>query len=142
LGIILLSDLSWADKVNYTVKKAWKANSSTKSIAYMSLVRLILEYWAACWNPYKEGQINALDWVQKRAPKFAHHTNDSNWKTLAQRKHTQRMYALFKVYTGEKAWKATGNRLQRLHYLSRVDHDQKIINREAKDRYRKIFLCK
>jgi hypothetical protein len=24
-GIILLSDLSWADQVNYTVKKAWKA---------------------------------------------------------------------------------------------------------------------
>jgi hypothetical protein len=25
LGIILCSDLSWADQVNYTVKKAWKA---------------------------------------------------------------------------------------------------------------------
>jgi hypothetical protein len=25
LGIILRSDLSWADHVNYTVKKAWKA---------------------------------------------------------------------------------------------------------------------
>jgi hypothetical protein len=25
LGIILRSDLSWADQVNYTLKKAWKA---------------------------------------------------------------------------------------------------------------------
>ena len=25
LGIILCSDLSWADQVNYAVKKAWKA---------------------------------------------------------------------------------------------------------------------
>jgi len=25
LGIILRSDLSWADQTNYTVKKAWKA---------------------------------------------------------------------------------------------------------------------
>jgi len=25
LGIILCSDLSWSDQVNYTVKKAWKA---------------------------------------------------------------------------------------------------------------------
>ena len=25
LGIILSSDLSWADQVNYAVKKAWKA---------------------------------------------------------------------------------------------------------------------
>ena len=62
LGIILRSDLSWADQVNYTVKKAWKTlhftmrilkkdNSNTKSLAYMSLVRPILEYGAACWDP-------------------------------------------------------------------------------------------
>ena len=62
LGIILRSNLSWADQVNYTVKKAWKAlhftmrvvkkgNSNTKSLAYMSLVRLIREYGAACWDP-------------------------------------------------------------------------------------------
>jgi hypothetical protein len=48
LGIILQSDLSWADQANYTVKKAWKAlhftmrilkgNSNMKSLAYMSLV--------------------------------------------------------------------------------------------------------
>jgi len=25
MGIILPSDLSWVDRVNYTVKKAWKA---------------------------------------------------------------------------------------------------------------------
>ena len=78
LGIILQSDLSWADQVNYAVQKAWKAlhftmrllkkgNSNTKSLAYMSLVRPILEYGAACWDPYREGQISALDRVQKKA---------------------------------------------------------------------------
>ena len=30
----------------------------------MSLVRPILEYWAACWDPYRERQISALDRVQ------------------------------------------------------------------------------
>jgi hypothetical protein len=66
LGIILRSDLSCADQVSYTVKKAWgalhfticilkKGNSDTKSLAYTSLVRPILEYAAACWDPYKEG---------------------------------------------------------------------------------------
>jgi hypothetical protein len=45
LGIILHSDLSWADQINYTVKRACKAlhftkcilkkgNSNTKSLAY------------------------------------------------------------------------------------------------------------
>ena len=28
LGIILCSDLSWADQFNYTVQKAWKARHS------------------------------------------------------------------------------------------------------------------
>jgi hypothetical protein len=75
LGIILRSDLSWADQVNYVVKWAWKAthftmrilkksNSNTKSLTYTSLVYPIVEYGAACWEPYREGQINALDRVQ------------------------------------------------------------------------------
>ena len=92
LGIILRNDLSCADQVNYAVKKAWKAlhftmrilkkgNSNTKSLAYMSLVRLILEYGAASWDPYREGQISALDRVQKKAAKFAHHNNSPNWET-------------------------------------------------------------
>ena len=81
LGIILRSDLIWADQVNYAVKKAWKAlhftmriikkdNSNTKRLAYMSFVRPILEYGAACW----EGQISALDRVQKKAARFAHYS--------------------------------------------------------------------
>jgi len=55
LGIILCSGLSWADQVNYTVQRAWKAlpftmrilkkgNNNTKSLAYMSPVRPILDY--------------------------------------------------------------------------------------------------
>jgi hypothetical protein len=57
LGVILRSDLGWADQVNYTVRKAWKAlhftmrilkksNSNSKSLAYMSLVRPIPEHGA------------------------------------------------------------------------------------------------
>jgi hypothetical protein len=84
LGIILRSDLSWADQVNFTVKNSWKAlhftvrvlkkgNGNTKSLAYTSLVRPILEYGAACWDPYRKGQVNALDRLQNMAAKFAHH---------------------------------------------------------------------
>ena len=72
LGIILRSDLSWAEQVNYTVRKAWqtlrfitrilrKGTSNTKSLAHMTLVRPILEYGTACWDPYREGQIRQLD---------------------------------------------------------------------------------
>jgi len=76
----------------------------------MSLVRPILEYGAACWDPYKEGQISALDRVQKKAAKFAHHTNSSNWETLASRRKLSRICALFKAYYGERAWKLIGDR--------------------------------
>jgi len=34
----------------------------------MSLVCPILEYWAACWDPYREGQIIALDRVKRKRP--------------------------------------------------------------------------
>jgi hypothetical protein len=89
LGIILRNDLSWADHVNYTAKMAWKAlhftmrilkkgNSNNKRLAYMSLLRPILEYGVACWDPYREGQITALDKVQKKAAKFEHQKNRSN----------------------------------------------------------------
>jgi hypothetical protein len=61
LGIILRSDLSWINQVNYKVGKAWKAfhftmrilktdNSNNKSIAYTSLVGPVLEYGATCWD--------------------------------------------------------------------------------------------
>jgi len=48
--------------------------------------------------------------------------NESNWETLSQRRKISRIYALFKAYSGERAWNAIGDRLQRLHYLSRDDH--------------------
>jgi hypothetical protein len=95
-------------------------------------VRPILEYGAACWDPYRKGQINALDRVQNMAAKFAYHRNDSNWETLTQRRKIARICALFKAYTGERAWKAIGDRLRRPFYLSRVDHDRKIRSRKQK----------
>jgi protein-tyrosine phosphatase len=62
LGIIICSDLNWADHVNYTLQKARKAlhfithilkkgNSNMKLLAYTALTRPILEYGAVCWDP-------------------------------------------------------------------------------------------
>jgi len=92
----------------------------------MSLVRPILEYGVACWDPYRERQISALDKVQKKAAKFAHHTNSPNWETLALCRTLSRICAFFKAYSGERAWKPAGHRLKRPHYLSRVDNERKI----------------
>jgi hypothetical protein len=89
-----------------------------KSLSYTSLVRPILEYGAACWDPFREVRINALDQVQKIAAKFANLTNDSNWETLAQRRNIARICALYKAYSREPAWKAIGDRTQRPSILS------------------------
>jgi hypothetical protein len=92
----------------------------------------ILEYGAACWDPYRKKQINALDRVQNMAAKFAYHRNYSNRKTLTQRRKIARICALFKAHTGEREWNAVGDRLQGPCYLSRVDHDKKIRSRKQK----------
>jgi hypothetical protein len=152
LGIIIRSDLNWADHVNYTLQKAWKAlhfimrilkkgNNNTKRLAYTALVRPILEYGAVCWDhtvwsgvlgPYREGQVSALNWVQKRAAKFANNINESGWETLKQRRLIARLCALFKAYTGGRAWRAIGNRLLKPCYLSRDDHNRKIRTRKQR----------
>jgi len=91
LGIILRSELSWDDHVKLTVIKAWKAirfkmrapekgKSCTKRLAHTTPVGSIPENGVACLDPYREGQIHGLDRVQKKAAKFAHHTNESTGK--------------------------------------------------------------
>jgi len=43
-----------------------------------------------------------------------------------------RICVLFKAYSGERAWKAIGDRLQRPNYLSRVEDERKIKNRSQR----------
>ena len=78
-----------------------------------------------------------LDRVQTKAALFTNHTKNSNWETLALRRTVAHLCTLFKAYTGEWAWRATHNRLQRPYYLSRVDHVRKIRDRKQKTDIRK-----
>ena len=123
LGIILCKDLSWADQVSYMVKKAWKAlhfimrilkkgTNNTKGLAYETVVQPFLEYGAACWDPYRKGQKRELDKVQRKAAKFAYHTNFPEWETLESRRKIAQIGALYKAFSGEQAWMGTGNRLK------------------------------
>jgi len=69
--------------------------------------------------------------VQKKAAKLANLTYDSNWET-AQRRKIARTCSVYRAYSGEPAWKAVGDKLQRPYYLSLVDHDCKITNRRQR----------
>ena len=82
-------------------------------------------------GPYREGQVSALNRVQKRAAKFANN-NESGWETLAQRRLIALIYALFKAYTGRWAYKTIGDRRLKQCYLSRGDHNRKIMARKQR----------
>jgi len=86
----------------------------------------------ACWDPCREGQINALDREQKKAAQFTSHTKDSEWETLAQRRTIARLCGLFKACSGERAWKAIRNRSRRHYYLSTVDYVRKLRDRKQR----------
>ncbi|PNF22013.1 hypothetical protein B7P43_G17547, partial [Cryptotermes secundus] len=137
LGIIIPSNLNWAVHVKYTLRKAWRAlhfvrpilkkGNNTTHLAYTALDRPILEYGSVCWDHYRS-QIKALNRVQKRAAKFANNTNKTGGLLykLSLTYLVYRLCALFKAYTGRRAWGAIGDRLARPCYLSREDHIWKI----------------
>ena len=82
-----------------------KGNNNTKRLAYTALVRPILEFGAVCWDPYREGQVSALNRVQKRAAKFANNINDSGWEILAQRKLIARICTFTRHTPGDELGK-------------------------------------
>jgi hypothetical protein len=100
----------------------------------MSLVHPIPEYGALCRDLYREGQINVLDHVQKKAAKSANHTNNSGWETLAQCKKVVHICTLFKINTGEWAWKSMEDRLEGPYDPSMNDHEQ-YLGQDIKNRH-------
>ena len=51
---------------------------------------------------------------------------------MAWRRKITRICAVFRAYTGERAWKVVGDRLQGPCYLNRDDHDGKIRARKQR----------
>ena len=81
LGLTISDDLKWGPHINKAVKKAnsslgfIKRNlrfcpTNCKQLAYISLVRSIVEYGGAIWDPYLIKDINSLENVQRRAARF------------------------------------------------------------------------
>ncbi|PNF20639.1 hypothetical protein B7P43_G04218 [Cryptotermes secundus] len=70
-----------------------------------------------------------VSYTVKRAWKAIHFTMRI---TLTERRKIARICALFKAYTGERSWKAIGDRLETPCYLSRVDHGEKFRSRKQR----------
>ena len=54
-----------------------KGNSGTKSLAYTTLVRPILEYGVACWDPYREDKYT--HWTGCKRKRLNLHNIRTNW---------------------------------------------------------------
>ena len=119
LGVQLTSDLTWSNHINRTTAKANKQlgflkrnlpihNPKLKEMAYIGLVRPILEYCAPVWDPHHKKYINEIEMVQRRAARFALNEYDRtssvtemlnrlNWESLEHRRRKARLVVFYKI---------------------------------------------
>ena len=111
LGIHLANTLNWTNQTKVASTKAQqtlgvirrhlnKCPTHIKAVAYTSLVRPILEYASAAWDPHSQNNINTLERIQRQAARFCKNNysrepgsvtkflQELGWETLqARRKH-------------------------------------------------------
>ena len=119
LGVELQSNMSWNKHMDQTVKKANStlgflrrnlrvSNEETKSAAYFSMVRPILEYSSTIWSPYTKDYIHKIEMVQRRAARYVtnRYRNTSSvtsmiehleWESLEARRAKHQLTMLFKI---------------------------------------------
>ena len=89
--------------------------TSLKETAYLSMVRSILEYACAVWDPHLQKDINLIERVQRKAARFvkgdyrvyqkeeqeyvsvSKMIEDLKWKDLADRRRDTRLTLLYKI---------------------------------------------
>ena len=74
--------------------------------------------------------MNVLYRIQKKAAPFTHLTKYCDWKNVGQRRILTRFCAHFKAYSGERAWRAIGDRLSWPLYLNGVGLCRRIRDRK------------
>ena len=119
LGVTIEDDLSWTKHIDITTRKANQTfgfpkrnirvhNKAIKSVAYKTLVRLQLDYTSTIWYSYTTTDVNKVEAVQRRAPRWAtrdyRYTSsvtvilkDLNWGLLDQRCIDSRLMMMYKV---------------------------------------------
>jgi len=81
LGIAISSDLHWQNHtsnisaeasriLNFVRHNVYGCSAEAKATAYTTLVRPLLEFSAAAWDPHLAKDIHQLECVQRRAARF------------------------------------------------------------------------
>ena len=122
LGVELQSNMSWNRHMDQAVKKANStlgfirrnlrvSNEQTKSSAYFSMVRPIVEYCSTVWNPYTTEYIKKVEMVLRRAARYVtnrYHNTSSvtsmldhlEWESLEARRAKNQLTMFFKIIHG------------------------------------------
>ena len=121
LGLTISEDLQWKTHITNITKKANSSlgflrrnlkycSEDCKRLAYIALVRSILEYGAVVWDPYQSRDILAVEKVQRQAARFIKNDYKSRFEgcvtsmledlklpILQQRRLETRLVMLYKV---------------------------------------------
>ena len=120
LGIHLSNTLNWTNQTKVASTKAQhtlgvirrnlnKCPTHIKAVAYTSLVRPILEYASAAWDPHSQNNINTLERIQRQAARFCKNNysrepgsvtkliQELGWETLQARRKHKRITTLYQM---------------------------------------------
>ena len=122
LGVVISSDLRWNLHTDMVTAKAtrtlnlirrnlYRCPQNIKSLAYTTLVRPLLEYASAAWDPYTGRNVKDIEMVQRRAARFVtkeygHETSvgklvsDLGWQTLQKRRQNARLAVFHRAQSG------------------------------------------
>ena len=156
LGVTLSSNLSWSTHIAKMTSKAIKSlhfvmrnlkNSypKTKQHAYLSLVRPLLEYCSAIWDPHSATHITAIEKVQRKAARYVTNchrkwckksqrphvstskiVNELKWDKLETRRKRVSLRYLFKALSGQPAWSDLVQHVQEAEFVGHSDHNKKL----------------
>src|SRR5258705_9713605 len=111
-------------------------SSEVKLVAFTSLVRPIVEYASAAWDPFLQNQINDLEGIQQRGTRFILGDFTRGWSVsekkeelrlskLNVRREDHRIILFHRVLNGETIINPD-DVLKKPHYISRFDHTRKV----------------
>ena len=125
IGVHLSNDMTWKTHVNHIAPKAsgtlgflrrnlYTCTKEARERSYNTFVVPTLQYAAAAWDPYLEGDVEQLERVQRRGARFVHKNyrdrtpgcvtkmvNDFGWLPLSDRRRAHRLEYLFKIKSHE-----------------------------------------
>ena len=124
LGVLIDETLSFDRHIQMICKKATqtlhmlmrnlkKAKCKTRSVAFKTICRPILEYASHCWSPYKKKHITSLETINRKAFRWAYYKRkhdhisalmlEVGWQTLEERRKTADLRLYFKSLSGYAA---------------------------------------